>query len=112
MRVTSISVKGLFGIFDHEIPLQSAERVTIIHGPNGFGKTAILRMIAALIEGKKELFEQTPFEEFSITVDDGPSRISRRHAERSAQGPVHIRLEFLSRDERGNISPAQPLPAP
>jgi predicted ATP-binding protein involved in virulence len=51
MRVRSIDVKGLFGVFNHEIPINSAERVTIIHGPNGFGKTVTLRMIAAVAEG-------------------------------------------------------------
>ena len=41
MRVRSIDVKGLFGVFNNEIPINSAERVTIIHGPNGFGKTVM-----------------------------------------------------------------------
>lgn len=75
MRVQKIAVKGLFGFFDHEIPLQSAERVTIIHGPNGFGKTAMLRMIAGLVEGNRTLFDTTVFREFSVTFDDGTSAI-------------------------------------
>jgi ABC-type transport system involved in cytochrome c biogenesis ATPase subunit len=112
MRVTSVAVEGLFGLFNHEVPLQSAERVTIIHGPNGFGKTAILRMIAALIEGKKEIFEHTPFTEFSITLDDGSSRIIHRSVERSAQGPPHVTLEFLTKDVDGNVAPAEPSPVP
>jgi predicted ATP-binding protein involved in virulence len=38
MRIQQISVNGLFGIFDHVIPLNMDERITIIHGPNGFEK--------------------------------------------------------------------------
>ena len=38
MRITKVLVKKLFGIFDHEIPLNQDSRITIIHGPNGFGK--------------------------------------------------------------------------
>jgi predicted ATP-binding protein involved in virulence len=79
MRVKSISVKGLFGVFDHEIPLQNPDRVTIIHGPNGFGKTVMLRMIAAVIEGETSIFEQTPFTEFGVTLDDGTGLSIRRH---------------------------------
>ena len=56
MRVKKIGVKGLFGVFDHEIPLENVDRVTIILGPNGFGKTVMLRMVAALVEGTTSIF--------------------------------------------------------
>src|SRR5438094_3360285 len=102
MRVASISVKGLFGIFDHEIPLHSSERVTIIHGPNGFGKTVILRMIAALAEGTTTTFEHIPFTEFCVTLDDGSARIIRRHfTEEPESGKPRVRLESLVRDIKG-----------
>jgi len=45
VRIKQISVKGLFEIFDHVIPLNIDERITIIYGLNGFGKTAILRIL-------------------------------------------------------------------
>ena len=45
MRIVEIKVEELFGSFTHTIPLNVDERITIIHGPNGFGKTAILRLI-------------------------------------------------------------------
>ncbi len=35
MKIIKISVDGLFGIFNHEIPLNIKERITIIHGLNG-----------------------------------------------------------------------------
>jgi predicted ATP-binding protein involved in virulence len=47
-RIKQISVKNLFGMFDHTISLNLDERITIIHGPNGFGKTAILRLLDTL----------------------------------------------------------------
>lgn len=103
MRVKSITVKGLFGVFDHEIPLQSAERVTIIHGPNGFGKTMMLKMIAALVEGETYIFEHTPFTEFCLTFEDGTARIIRRRvAEKSESGKREVELEFSTRDSSGN----------
>ena len=45
MRITNISVKGLFGMFDHEIPLNQESRITIVHGPNGVGKTILIHLI-------------------------------------------------------------------
>lgn len=44
-RIRRIQVTNLFGIFNHEIRLNLDERITILHGPNGFGKTIILQML-------------------------------------------------------------------
>ena len=44
MRIMSFEAEGLFGIFDHTVKLNQ-ERVTIIYGPNGFGKTTLLLLI-------------------------------------------------------------------
>ncbi|MBA4312721.1 MAG: excinuclease [Chlorobiaceae bacterium] len=71
MRISRISIKGLFGIFTHEIGLKSDERITIIHGPNGVGKTVILTMINSFFCGRYGIFQSIPFEEFSIAFDDG-----------------------------------------
>jgi predicted ATP-binding protein involved in virulence len=49
MRITEISVEGLFGTFNHTIPLNQEDRITILHSPNGFGKTAILKLVKAAI---------------------------------------------------------------
>ena len=62
MRITKISVKKLFGVFDHEIPLNQESRITIIHGPNGVGKTVLLRMVHGLFHYDYELLERVPFE--------------------------------------------------
>ena len=62
---------GLYGIFDHEIPMDKPEGVTIIHGPNGYGKTVMLKMISAACEGDAEIFKSSPFEESKIESADG-----------------------------------------
>ena len=71
MRLTRVHVTGLFGLFNHEIRLNSDERITIIHGPNGFGKTLVLRMTEALISGKYGLFYEVPFKVFTLDTDSG-----------------------------------------
>ena len=56
MKIQQISVSGLFGIFDHVIPLNVEDRITIIHSPNGFGKTALLRMLNGFFNSRYSVF--------------------------------------------------------
>ncbi len=71
MRIAEIQVTGLFGTFDHTIPLTNPDHITIIHGPNGFGKTVMLKMIAALIDNDISIFARIPFDTFSMKLTDG-----------------------------------------
>jgi predicted ATP-binding protein involved in virulence len=69
-RIKSIHVRKLFGVYDHDIALNINERVTIIHGPNGVGKTALLRLTNALLLGNYLTILKTPFEKFEIRFLD------------------------------------------
>lgn len=80
MRLRRASVKGLFGTFDHDVRFPSHDNLVIIHGPNGFGKTVMLRMIRSLIAGQAGIFEHTPFEEFRLEFDDGTVRFATSDA--------------------------------
>lgn len=51
MKLKKISVKKLFGVFDHDIPINKKSGITIIIGENGLGKTILLEMIEALFNG-------------------------------------------------------------
>lgn len=73
MRIKQISVNGLFGIFDHVIPLNMDERITIIHGPNGFGKTAILRILNSFLNSQYSDLIDIPFIKFQVEFDDSSS---------------------------------------
>ena len=70
MRITKISVKKLFGVFDHEIPLNQESRITIIHGPNGVGKTVLFRMLDGLFSRRYRVFSEIPFEKFIVSLSD------------------------------------------
>ncbi len=70
MRIKQISVDGLFGIFDHVIPLNRDERITVIHSPNGFGKTAILRILNGFFNSKYSQFQKIPFKKFKLELDN------------------------------------------
>ncbi len=74
MRIRSIRVEKLFGIFDHEIPLKDDERITIVYGPNGFGKTFTLSLVNELFSplavSYDELF-RIPFGSVTVTFHGG-----------------------------------------
>lgn len=71
MQIQQISVNKLFGIFDHVIPLNMDERITIIHGPNGFGKTAMLRLLNGFFNSRYSVFRTIPFSQFQIDFNNG-----------------------------------------
>jgi len=70
MRIIEISVNNLFGVFNHTIPLKIEDRVTIIHGPNGFGKTILLKILAGLFSGQYSELRNIPFNRFQVKFDD------------------------------------------
>ncbi|MCU0286442.1 MAG: AAA family ATPase [Acidobacteria bacterium] len=70
MKIIKIEVKKLFGIFDHEIPLKTGEHITIIHGPNGYGKTILLSLVNAVFNSKYSMLFKIPFKELIISFDD------------------------------------------
>ena len=70
MRITKVVVKDLFGIFNHEIPLNIDNHITLIHGPNGVGKTVILSMLDAFFKSRYHKLSSIPFSEFLIYFED------------------------------------------
>ena len=47
-RLKEFRINHLFGLYSHIIPINLDERITIIIGPNGRGKTICLKFIEAL----------------------------------------------------------------
>ncbi|MGD0954094.1 MAG: AAA family ATPase [Methanotrichaceae archaeon] len=70
MRIKEISIRGLFGLFNHKIPLKMEDHITIIYGPNGIGKTVILKMIKSFFESDYNLLRNIPYEVLSIEFDN------------------------------------------
>ena len=66
MQIEKISITGLFGMFNHVIPLNTKEGITIIHGPNGFGKTTILRILYDLFGSRSGALTRVPFSQFRV----------------------------------------------
>jgi predicted ATP-binding protein involved in virulence len=93
VRVSKIKVTGLFGLYDHEINFKLGDRVTILHGPNGVGKSVLLRLVAAFFGGRYAEFTQTPFDTFAISLTDGSLieiRVEETKAEQITYRTVHV----------------------
>ncbi len=73
MRIVNIAITNLFGIFNHSISLNNQSGITIILGPNGYGKTILLRFLYSLLSENPNygLFRRIPFEIFRVDFDDG-----------------------------------------
>jgi len=69
-RLTRIQVRKLFGRLDHDIPL-SNDGIIILHGPNGTGKTTILKAVAELSKSIPHWLLKVPFEELTLTFESG-----------------------------------------
>src|SRR5260370_39263687 len=69
-RIQQVSATNLFGIFNHAIPLKTNDRITILHGPNGFGKTMMLKLLHALFGQSNYLLQIIPFDEFKVDFED------------------------------------------
>jgi predicted ATP-binding protein involved in virulence len=70
MRITRVVVNNLFGMFKHEVDFNLNDRITIIHGLNGVGKTAILRLIDGVVNRQAVEILSIPFAEFKIDFDN------------------------------------------
>src|SRR2546426_6768679 len=109
--IRKISVKKLFGVFDHEIPLNLQERITIIHGPNGFGKTVLLRFINAIFHGHFGVLRRIPYDTFRIDFDDGAFLRIRQTREQTKDGTSQTAL-LVEASEKKSTKVAYILSAP
>ena len=71
LRLQRIVVDGLFDTYSHDINLNLQDRVTLLHGPNGVGKTVVLGMINAFLRERLDYFSEIPFARFLLQFHNG-----------------------------------------
>jgi predicted ATP-binding protein involved in virulence len=94
MRINKISVTKLFGVFNHVIPLNREEGITIIHGPNGFGKTVLLRMVNGFFNSRYSELRNIQFTEFRVDFDDGSILTVEKSLEKNTENQPETKLIF------------------
>jgi ABC-type branched-subunit amino acid transport system ATPase component len=70
MKITKIEIDKLFGFFNHSVQLHTDDRITIIHGPNGVGKTTLLKLVQDIFNLRFDSLLSVRYNKFQITLDD------------------------------------------
>lgn len=83
VRVKSIHVRGLFGMYDHDVVLNESERMTVVHGPNGVGKTVLFKLVQDLLAGPGVDLLKYPFHECRIEFTNSATLTARREGKDS-----------------------------
>ena len=78
MNIDSVRVRGLFDHFDHDLEFRPNERVMIVIGPNGFGKTTTLRLINTLFNQSIHRLAGMPFLSVEVSFDCGKRLVVER----------------------------------
>ena len=105
MRIKKVTIKGLFGLFDHVIPLNIDERITIIHGPNGVGKTTILKVDQSIYQNVEFLpLKRTPFEQLTIEFHPKKLLTVTRLDKADKKDQVQLRFTLKSGAEKSEFS--------
>ena len=70
--IKTINIQKLFGRFNYYIQTNPGG-ISIITGPNGFGKSTVLQIINALSKGNFAFFSKLDFEKLTVQYDNGKS---------------------------------------
>ncbi|EML6566328.1 AAA family ATPase [Enterobacter hormaechei] len=91
MKLTQLRISKLFGILDYDIPLDQNE-ITMLTGPNGYGKTMILKIINGILSNELNILCKIKFDLITLIYQGGA--VSIRHN----TGPNTLYLEHFGGD--------------
>ena len=100
--LNKIYIEGLYGLYDYTLDFTNGDdkRLTIITGPNGYGKTTILQLIYALFHKDTDLFYTIPFQRLTFSIDDYVIRVIQTRSsvqpdvESDLPGDEQIKISF------------------
>lgn len=77
MKLIKLKIHKLFGLLDYEIPLDQHE-ITMLTGPNGYGKTMILKIINSIISNELNILCKLKFDQIILDYQGG--NVTIRHS--------------------------------
>ena len=104
MRIKEIKIEGLFDMFDHTIPLNMEERLSIIYGINGVGKTMVFKILNSLFNLdliNLIALSKAPFTRLIISYEDGETLTLLNEVKKiriDFKGHKTIKSEFFTAD--------------
>jgi len=96
MRIKSFHVQGLLGQFDHDIKFNTKERITIIHGPNGVGKTTVLRLMESVLDLRYSFLRSCIFNRLQIKfLAGGTLTLTKNTAKSTTKKDISIAIKYV-----------------
>ena len=108
MNIDRVRVKGLFDDFDHDLAFGTDERIMLVIGPNGFGKTTTLKLIDMLFNQPINRLASMPFRKVDVSFDDGARLIAKRATANRHRGGDQLPLTLTC--HRGGVTETFDLP--
>lgn len=71
MKIKRIEVTNLFDYYCYEIEMKAHDSISIIHAPNGYGKTTVFKMVTYLLNMDIIGISTIPFSKFIIEMSNG-----------------------------------------
>lgn len=100
-RITGIFIHKLFEQYNYSIPLNQLDRITILHGPNGCGKTTLFELINALLSKDMSTLRRVLFNSLTVAFED-TSAISV-YSSFPALAEANINDPWIERGRKGKI---------
>lgn len=106
-EIKRIEIKGLFGFLNYDIEL-SGQGIDVITGPNGSGKTTILRLVMAVLEQDVEGLARPRYESITVHAGTEPYEMQTlkprvRNASVTVLTEIKIQVENLRRELKFTI---------
>lgn len=93
MRIEGIKVVDLFDYYCYELEIKKHNSISIIHAPNGYGKTTVFRMIRNILMLNVPEIYEVPFKEFSLYLSGNICiRVSRDIGSNNEDGLLSGRM--------------------
>lgn len=103
MKLKNVKVKKLFGMYDYSVDLFVDKNITIIDALNGKGKTTVLKLIKATVEGDIYTIDNIPFETFALMFENGDIiEVNKKDVYKSVKD---INLLYLRNMAAHNLTP-------
>jgi predicted ATP-binding protein involved in virulence len=88
MDLQSIQILKLFGQFDYTISLNREQGITILTGPNGYGKTTILKIIYHFFKQNLFFFQKLNFKSITFFLSDNKNILITKERNDLAYQPL------------------------
>lgn len=111
MKIQEIQLVELFGYYTYTIQIRN--EITIVHGPNGCGKTTLLKIIHAIFHNDIDFLKRVEFSSILFKFDDSTQlyafkksfQISTSSIEKKPKSIAYISFKLVENGEEKEFDP-------